>query len=423
MQEKELYSKACVARSIKFVIDKAKDESVHLKDYENFSCNVATILARDKEVVAVRLIPYSNKCEVYIAKNSPWLKEDIAYIDKIKKYVKNLSKDAPIKLDKALEREDVRSLFEDVLNYCSDKLFTRFEKLINDIKKDIINNQQNYHIKSFMDFASINAENIDEVNGYVLSNICSIYYDKFKNSSAPKKFLRHIKKLGSYYAALIDITACACKDKYKLLFSNMNMHKLEPIVISQPIFSWENIVQKYIPDHTKYKEFKRRCLDDDFISKRLTEIYGNVNKLDNESIEQHIYLHAEMNLLTNIIDQKYKGRAFIAVSTRSCYLCELYIRFVNKKGYNIYISGAHKKLYSKWVLPKIKNTDLRNESLKDMIKQLDEVINEELVNHISIVMRSDSDGESVKSSTNPNIHKKGGNLIRARLAKLIPQTY
>ncbi|RIA84172.1 hypothetical protein C1645_742537 [Glomus cerebriforme] len=104
MQEKELYSKACVVGSIKFVIDEAKDESIGLEWYEKFSHNVATILARDKEVVAVRLIPYSNKCEVYIAKDGPWLKKDIAYIAKFKKYVKSLSKDAPIKLDEALER-------------------------------------------------------------------------------------------------------------------------------------------------------------------------------------------------------------------------------------------------------------------------------------------------------------------------------
>ncbi|RIA79262.1 hypothetical protein C1645_846943 [Glomus cerebriforme] len=410
MQEKELYSKACVAGSIRFVIDEAKEESVDLNVYENFSCNVATILARDKEVVAVRLIPYSNKCEVYIAKNGPWLREDIAYIDRIKKYVKSLSKDAPIKLDEALERKDVGSLFKDVMIYCSAKIKTRFEKLRNDIKKDIINNQQNQHIKSFVDYASINTKNIDKVNGMYLSDKCLNYYNEFKNSSIPEKFLRHIKKVGSYCAALIDITACACKDKYKLLFSNMHMHKLEPIIISQPIFSWENIVQRYIPDHEEYEEFKRRCLDDDFTSKRLTKIYGNVNRLD-KSIEQHIYLHAEMNLLTNIINQRYKDRAFIAVSKSSCYLCELYIRFVNKKGYKIYTSGAHKKLYSEWLLPKIKDTNLRHESLKDMINQLDQVINEEIVKHISIVVRSNSDGES---GINPNIFKKVGSLLRAK---------
>ncbi|CAG8459950.1 11242_t:CDS:1 [Funneliformis mosseae] len=245
-----------------------------------------------------------------------------------------------------------------------------------------------------MDYASIDAENIDDANGYDLTETCSSYYDEFKSSLAPKKFLRHIKNMGSYYTALIDITACAFKDKYKLLFSNMHVHKLEPIIVRQPMFSWKNIVKRYIPDpdHAKYEEFKRRCLDDFFTSKRLTDAYGNVDRLDDESIKQDIYLHAEMNLLTNIIDQKYKGRAIIAVSKKSCYLCELYIRFVNKKGYKIYYtSGAHKTLYSKWLLPKIKDTDLRTESLNYMIKQLDQVINEEIAKQVSIVARPDSD--------------------------------
>ncbi len=420
MREKELYSKACVAGSIRFVVDEADEESLALEEYENFSRNLATILARNTEVVAVRLIPYPNKCEVYISKNNYWLEKDIVYIDKIKEYVKSLSKDAPIKLDDALEREDVGNLFVDVLEYCSAKIDTRFNKLKDDIKKDIINNQQNQHIRSFMDYASINAENIDNADGYDLTETCSSYYDEFKSSSAPKKFLRHIKKVGSYYTALIDITACACMDKYKLLFSNMHVHKLEPTIIRQPMFSWKNIVKRYIPDpdHAKYEKFKI-CLNDSYTLQRLIDTYGNADDgLNDESIKQDIYLHAEMNLLTNIIDQKYKGRAFIAVSKRSCYLCELFIRFVNKKGYNIFFtSGAHKKLYSRWLLPKMKDPDLRTESLNYMIKQLDQVINEEIAKHVSIVARSDSNGESVKSGTNPNIRKKGGSLIKAKNPK------
>ena len=44
----ELHSKACVAKGIRFVVDNAKEESVNLEEYENFSCNLATILARDR---------------------------------------------------------------------------------------------------------------------------------------------------------------------------------------------------------------------------------------------------------------------------------------------------------------------------------------------------------------------------------------
>ena len=109
-----------------------------------------------------------------------------------------------------------------------------------------------------------------------------------------------------------------------------------------------------------------------------------------------------------------KGKEiFIAVSKRSCYLCGSYIRFVNGKGYKVYTSGAHKKLYSKWLLPELKDIALNNESLNYMIKQLDQVISKEIAKHVSIVARSDSDGESVKTNESTKVHEIGSDLYLA----------
>ena len=58
----ELHSKAYVAEGIRFVVDNAKEEDVNLEEYENFSCNLATILARDRKVVAVSFIISINEC-------------------------------------------------------------------------------------------------------------------------------------------------------------------------------------------------------------------------------------------------------------------------------------------------------------------------------------------------------------------------
>ncbi|CAG8641663.1 3058_t:CDS:2 [Funneliformis mosseae] len=298
----ELHSKACVAESIIFEVDNEKEESVNLEEYENFSCNLAIILARNREVVAVRLIHHANKCDVYLAKNSPWTNIDVEYIDEIEKYVKSLSKDAHIKLEVALEREDVGNLFGRVLEYCSAKIDNRFEKLKGDIKDDIKNNKQDPHIRTFMDYANINAKNIDEVDGYTLS-----------------------------------------PSQYKLQFANIRVRRIDPVIINQPISFWKNTVQRYIPDPAQYEEFKRRCLNDKYISGRLTNIYGSVDGLDNEDIKQRI--------------------------------------FVNRKGYKVYTSGAHKKLFSKWLLPELKDISLRNESLNYMINQLDKVINKEIAKH------------------------------------------
>ncbi|RGB26033.1 hypothetical protein C1646_770943 [Rhizophagus diaphanus] len=57
--EKELYSKEYVVESTNFVVNRAKTNKSKvtnkLSDYNRFSCNLATIFARDKKVVAVRL--------------------------------------------------------------------------------------------------------------------------------------------------------------------------------------------------------------------------------------------------------------------------------------------------------------------------------------------------------------------------------
>jgi len=48
-----LYSKECVAQSINFVVSEASNKVTALNLRDRFSCYLATILARDKEVVAM----------------------------------------------------------------------------------------------------------------------------------------------------------------------------------------------------------------------------------------------------------------------------------------------------------------------------------------------------------------------------------
>src|SRR5688572_20918704 len=100
--EKQFYSKLCVAGSIKFVADEASRNGTGLQMIERFSCNLATILARDKEVVAVMLTSSINSCTVYISKNGDWSKKDDEYIRNIERHLRSISKDAPITLANAL---------------------------------------------------------------------------------------------------------------------------------------------------------------------------------------------------------------------------------------------------------------------------------------------------------------------------------
>jgi hypothetical protein len=105
-----------------------------------------------------------------------------------------------------------------------------------------------------------------------------------------------------------------------------------------------------------------------------------------------------MNILNEIINQKKKTRTYIAVSKKCCFLCELYIKFALEQGYNIFISGAHRKIYNLWKLPSPTDVAFKSNFLKYALNELDRIIQEE-VNNISEspLLESDSDESSVGS--------------------------
>ncbi|RIB05795.1 hypothetical protein C2G38_566030 [Gigaspora rosea] len=214
-QEKDFYSKVCVAGSIKFVVDEASEEDVILTENDKFSCNVATILVRDKEVVAVNLKLLPNKCKVYIAKNDSWSEKDHEYVNKIKEILINVSKDAPMTYEEAYARTDMKNLVMTVMKYCVKKFRYRLDKL----KKDVTGNEEKIYIQSFLDFAKTKIRgNIFKIQ-IVISRVCCEYYRMAKNEKdIPKKFLRHIKKVGSYCGSLRDITNCVRQQSTKSLF-------------------------------------------------------------------------------------------------------------------------------------------------------------------------------------------------------------
>jgi hypothetical protein len=148
--EKELYNKECIAESINFVVGKAS-KGVSTLNVHKFSCNLATILAKDKEVIAVRLKVLPSYCEIYLAKNSAWSNRDDMYIAEITNYLKDMLKRAPTIL-----RNTESAFTRAVSSYRSAKLETRLEKLINNIKYD------NEHVKPFKDFYSTKVNDVNK---------------------------------------------------------------------------------------------------------------------------------------------------------------------------------------------------------------------------------------------------------------------
>ncbi len=142
----------------------------------------------------------------------------------------------------------------------------------------------------------------------------------------------------------MDIANCARKEKYKASFSCIDLHLLDPIFSDQPISSWNDIIKRFILIQKDHEDFKKNCLKNYETRNRLNQIYGSTaTQLDREKTN-HIYLHAELNILTNIMSKE--NNEFIAVSKKCCYLCESYIKFLRSKGYKITISGAYKKSWN-----------------------------------------------------------------------------
>ncbi|UZO19044.1 uncharacterized protein OCT59_010347 [Rhizophagus irregularis] len=222
--------------------------------------------------------------------------------------------------------------------------------------------------------------------------------------NVPTKFLEHLKKVGSYMVSVRGILECARNSQYKSLFSNVQIIKVDPVIINkQPIYSWKNIIKRFI-DEDKYNRFMDRCSKNPEVMERINKVY--TVHTDNATREQQLldgidviqcntYLHAELGILALIINKKINSRVFIAVSKSCCYLCGLYLDFVIKQGYNIAIYGKHMKLYSRWIFPHVDNNDFNTRSLKFLLENLNRIIEKNLNNHIkSLPAGPDSPGNS-----------------------------
>jgi hypothetical protein len=123
-----------------------------------------------------------------------------------------------------------------------------------------------------------------------------------------------------------------------------------------------------------FKVYKNACLGDDDTREKLIKIYGEPLALGSE-IEQGVCLHAEMNILADIVNREDKCRTFmIATSKNWCYLCGLYVKFARDQGYNIIVSGPHKKIVHAWKLPDIKDHNFWMDPLSYLLSNLKQFI-------------------------------------------------
>ncbi|CAB4386360.1 unnamed protein product [Rhizophagus irregularis] len=135
---------------------------------DKFSYNIAAILARDREVVAVNLRVLSDGCEISIAKNSFWPDKDREHVEKIKETLTNVSKYAPMKFEQACDREDMRDLFLTIKKYCFEKL----EYILDKLRRDITEYKDKEYIKSFLNYVKTMLTYFDNEEKFTISVVC-----------------------------------------------------------------------------------------------------------------------------------------------------------------------------------------------------------------------------------------------------------
>ena len=107
---------------------------------------------------------------------------------------------------------------------------------------------------------------------------------------------------------------------------------------------------------------------------------------------------------------------FIAVSKRCCYLCKLYIDFARKNEYDVIISRKHRKIYSGWKLPHVKDNNFNIRSLRYILENLDRIIGKKL-EHYTRSLPADSDSGNSPDPNNSgrkhkHVFKKGSKKLK-----------
>ncbi|PKC11155.1 hypothetical protein RhiirA5_413426 [Rhizophagus irregularis] len=226
MAEENEFCKLYVAGIFRGPVEEKSEEEIDLPGKDKFSYNIAAILARDREVVAVNLRVLSDGCEISIAKNSFWLDKDREYVEKIKETLTNVSKYAPMKFEQACDREDMRDLFLTIKKYCFEKL----EYILDKLRRDITEYEDKEYIKSFLNYVKTMLTYFDNEEKFTISVV------------------------GSYAGSLFNITNC-----------RIDLKLLSPDVVIHPILPWNGIVKKFLDHEKEYESFMEACLIDPMI--------------------------------------------------------------------------------------------------------------------------------------------------------------
>ncbi|PKK65377.1 hypothetical protein RhiirC2_786239 [Rhizophagus irregularis] len=208
-EENEFYSKLCVAEIFRGAVDE-KSEEIDLLGGDKFSYNLATILARDREVVAINLRVLSDGCEL-----------------------------CPMKFKQACGREDMRDLILTILEYCSEK----FRYIFNKLRRDITKYEDKVYTKSFLDYVKTKIndvdifDNVDVFDNVKKFNISSVCY------STNTYFSRIDLKLLN--PDVVNYHGMVLSKNFLIMKKNMKVSSFMEVFLKDPMIGYKLLERMY----------------------------------------------------------------------------------------------------------------------------------------------------------------------------------
>lgn len=325
-----------------------KDDKYNVTKLVN---SISIILERDNEIISAYLELIFDKSILYLGKKTQWMLKDKKYIESIIYNLKKISKNNNINKD--------TKYIVNIKNLVNEYCFPKIKKIVESIMK--ILDEKKISMNSEYDNLKYLINNKYD-NVHIIRECKNIYENNKKIWNKYEDDLRkNIERLGMYATSINTICKYAVNKQYKKFIDKMIINYSTPEKCNIIIKDWKEILYSY--------KVSKNLVND------IINYYNNNFDINNKNI---FCCHGELNVIKQLINKNNKNICYIGTSDLCCFMCFSYIKFLNKKGYNIIISNFCNKIENDWLLPKIEDINIYNETKIYMNNILDEIIKEKI---------------------------------------------
>lgn len=325
-----------------------KDDKYNVTKLVN---SISIILERDNEIISAYLELIFDKSILYLGKKTQWMLKDKKYIESIIYNLKKISKNNNINKD--------TKYIVNIKNLVNEYCFPKIKKIVESIMK--ILDEKKISMNSEYDNLKYLINNKYD-NVHIIRECKNIYENNKKIWNKYEDDLRkNIERLGMYATSINTICKYAVNKQYKKFIDKMIINYSTPEKCNIIIKDWKEILYSY--------KVSKNLVND------IINYYNNNFDINNKN---NFCCHGELNVIKQLINKNNKNICYIGTSDLCCFMCFSYIKFLNKKGYNIIISNFCNKIENDWLLPKIEDINIYNETKIYMNNILDEIIKEKI---------------------------------------------